>query len=125
MTIVRNGFTEKNRISSSFEFGALFTKFQKLPLPLSLKFVKFLYSEKATKFYEISTLLLTVCTVVKSLVEISQNFVAFSEYMNFHWSRTIFSASHSKPALVINVSVSLMRENLRGLREKFKHKIRT
>ena len=45
--------------------------------------VKFIYSEKATKFCEISTLLLTVCTVVKSEVEISQNFVAFSEYMNF------------------------------------------
>ena len=29
-------------------------------------FVKFNYSEKATKFCEISTLLLTVCTVVKS-----------------------------------------------------------
>ena len=45
--------------------------------------LKFIYSEKATKFCEISTLLLTVCTVVKSKVEISQNFVAFSEYMNF------------------------------------------
>ena len=30
-----------------------------------------------------ATLDLTVCTVVKSKVEISQNFVAFSEYMNF------------------------------------------
>ena len=29
------------------------------------------------------TLLLTVCTVVKSKVKISQNFVAFSEDMNF------------------------------------------
>ena len=45
--------------------------------------VKFIYSEKATKFCEISTLLLTVCTVVKFKVEISQNFVPFSEYMNF------------------------------------------
>ena len=44
--------------------------------------VKFIYSEKATKFCQISTLLLTVCTVVKSKLEISQNFVAFSEYMN-------------------------------------------
>ena len=46
-------------------------------------FIKFIYSEKATQFCEISTLLLTVCTVVKSKMEISQNFVAFSEYMNF------------------------------------------
>ena len=45
--------------------------------------VKFIYSEKATKFCEIFTLLLTVCTVVKSKVKILQNFVAFSEYMNF------------------------------------------
>ena len=44
----------------------------------------FIYSEKATKFRVISTLLLTVCTVVKSKVEISRNFVAFSEYMNFN-----------------------------------------
>ena len=40
-----------------------------------------MYSEKATKFCEISTLLLSVCTVSK--VEISQNFVAFSEYKKF------------------------------------------
>ena len=45
--------------------------------------VKFIYFEKATKFFKISTLLMTVCTVVKSKVKISQNFVAFSEYMNF------------------------------------------
>ena len=45
--------------------------------------IKFIYSEKATKFCKIFTLLLTVCTVVKSKVKISQNFVAFSEYMNF------------------------------------------
>ena len=45
--------------------------------------LKFIYSEKATKFCEIFTLLLTVCTVVKSKVKISQNCVAFSEYMNF------------------------------------------
>ena len=45
--------------------------------------VKFIYSEKATKLCEIFPLLLTVCTVVKSKGKISQNFVAFSEYMNF------------------------------------------
>ena len=45
--------------------------------------LKFIYSEKATKFCEIFTLLLTLCTVVKSKLQISQNFVAFSEYMNF------------------------------------------
>ena len=33
-----------------------------------------IYSEKATKFCEIFTLLLTVCTAVKSKVKISQNY---------------------------------------------------
>ena len=45
--------------------------------------VKFIYSEKATKFWEIFTLLLSYVVLVKSKVKISQNFVAFSEYMNF------------------------------------------
>ena len=49
-----------------------------VPIPL-----KFIYSEKATKFYEISTVDLSYVVPVKSMVEISQNFVAFSEYMNF------------------------------------------
>ena len=42
-----------------------------------------MYSEKATQFLEIVPLLLTVCTVFKSKWKISQNFAAFSEYMNF------------------------------------------
>ena len=45
--------------------------------------VKFIYSEKATKFYEISTVDLTVTTWDKSMVEILQKIVAFSEYLNF------------------------------------------
>ena len=45
--------------------------------------LKFIYSEEATNFCKIFPLLLTVCTVVKSKGKISQNFVAFSEYMNF------------------------------------------
>ena len=45
--------------------------------------LKFIYSEKATKFCEIFPLLLTVCTVVKSKGKILQNFVAFSEHINF------------------------------------------
>ena len=49
--------------------------------------VKFIYSEKATKFCKISTLLLSVYTVVKSMGEISQNFVA-SEYMNCNNNQT-------------------------------------
>ena len=45
--------------------------------------LKFIYSEKATKFSEIFTLLLSYVVPVKSKVKISENFVAFSEYMNF------------------------------------------
>ena len=46
--------------------------------------LKFIYSEKATQFCEIFTLLSSVCTEDKSKVKISQNFVVFSEYMNFN-----------------------------------------
>ena len=56
--------------------------------------LKFIYSEKATKFCEIFTLLLTVCTVVKSKANISQNFVAFSEYMNFNTERGMKSTKN-------------------------------
>ena len=45
--------------------------------------IKFIYSEKATKLCEISTLLLSTVHTDKSKVEISQKIVAFSEYMNF------------------------------------------
>ena len=52
-------------------------------LLLGMNLLKFVYFEKATKFCEISTLLLTTVHTDKSKVEISQNFVAFSEYINF------------------------------------------
>ena len=45
--------------------------------------IKFIYAEKTTKFCEIFPLLLIVCTAVKNKGKISQNFVAFSEHMNF------------------------------------------
>ena len=45
--------------------------------------LNFIYSEKATKFCKISTSLLTGKTKDKSKMEISQSFVAFSEYMSF------------------------------------------
>ena len=49
-----------------------------------LSYLKFIYSEKATKFCKISTLNLSYVLTVKSTVEILQNFEAFSEYMNFN-----------------------------------------
>ena len=61
--------------------------------PIKL-WVKFIYSEKATKFCKISTVDLTVTTQDKSTLEISQNFVAFSEYMNFIAETETSKASH-------------------------------
>ena len=49
---------------------------------LCLTLLKFIYSEKAIKFCKISILDLSYVVMVKSTVEIFQNFVAFSEYMN-------------------------------------------
>ena len=45
--------------------------------------VKFIYSEKATNFCEFSTIDLSYVVTVKSTVEILQNFVVFSEDLNF------------------------------------------
>ena len=47
--------------------------------------LKFIYSERATKCCEIYSVDLSYVVTVKSTVEISQNFVAFSEYMNFNY----------------------------------------
>ena len=60
----------------------LFQQFR-LELLKNSAILKFIYSEKATKFFEISTVDLSYVVTVKSTVEISQNFVAFSEYKNF------------------------------------------
>ena len=50
---------------------------------LIYKPLKFIYSEKATKFSKIFTLLLSYVVPVKSNVKISQKILAFSEYNNF------------------------------------------
>ena len=78
MQVFLQNWTKATTISSS----------NRKPFPVfntctSIKFIYYRYSEKTTKFCEISTLLLTTVHTVKSKVEISQNFVAFSEYMNF------------------------------------------
>ena len=51
--------------------------------------VKFIHSEKATIFSEISTADLSYVVTVKATVEILQNFVALSEYMNFKVRNTL------------------------------------
>ena len=72
--------------------------------------VKFIYSEKATKFCEIFILLLSYVVSVKNKVKISQNFVAFSRYMNFinlsDWTML--------PVIVISISCVKLCKCLTG-----------
>ena len=58
--------------------------------------LKFIYSEKATKFSEISTVNLSYVVTVKHTVEVSQNIVAFSEYMNFKEKCTVLKVKPSR-----------------------------
>ena len=76
-------------INAVFEFSIQFfiSNARKIKCDSSLENhilnIKFIYSEKATNFCEISTIDLSYVVQVKSTVEILQNFLAFSEYMNF------------------------------------------
>ena len=82
-----------NLIFSSFRTRLLLPALQKSSLKVTRDFkykeqinrgydiLKFMYSEKATKFCKISALLLTGATKDKSKVELSKSFVAF--YMSF------------------------------------------
>ena len=65
-------------------------------------FIKFIYSEKAT-------IDLPYVLMVKSTVEISQNFVAFSEYMNFSCVFKIQFHKNLVKSYIINVSKNLVR----------------
>ena len=56
---------------------------------ISRSHIKCIYSEKATKFCEISTLLLSYLVPVKIRAENPQNFMFFSEYMNFKILETL------------------------------------
>ena len=63
-------------------------------LKKTLKFlVKFVYSEKVTKFCEIFILLLSTVHTDKSKVKISQNFVAFTDYMNLNSTSELLSTN--------------------------------
>ena len=46
-------------------------------------YIKLIYSEKATIFFKISTVDLSYVVPVRSRVDISQNFMALSDYMSF------------------------------------------
>ena len=76
-------------------------------LPPNLMFI---YAE-STKFSKIFNLLLTVCTVVKSKLKISQNFVAFSEYMNFNINILYWGGRGDIPTVLMN-SVVVRLENM-------------
>ena len=67
-----------------------------------IRYKKFIYSEKTTKFCKIFPLLLSVWTVDKCKVKISQNFVAFSEYMNFKVHKFLDSLTCHKILFFIN-----------------------
>ena len=58
--------------------------------------LKFIYFEKATNFCKISTADLSYVITVKSMMEISQNFVTFSEFMNF--TKLVVSSTEQKRA---------------------------
>ena len=87
--------------------GCTFSPIHMLPI-----YLKFVYSEKATKFFEISTLLLSTVYTDESKVEILQNFVTCSEYMNFTTSHTpstkilfrLLTIPHREITLVKNTS---------------------
>ena len=71
--------------------------------------VKLIYSKKATQFCEIFTLLLSYAVPVKSKVKILQNFVAFSEYMNFIIVCRPFGKYHSDLLKVIDASEVILQ----------------
>ena len=60
----------------------------------------------ATKFCEIFPLILTTVHTVKSKGIISQNFVAFSEYMNFTTCFTRFTEVFDSILLIENIKSS-------------------
>ena len=74
----------KQRKESTYPIGMSFftTKFE-LALVVVLRLLKFIYPEMATNFCKITTVDLFYVVLVKFGMEILQNFVAFSEYMNF------------------------------------------
>ena len=95
------------------------------PLTDDENFLKFIYSEKATKFCEISTLDLTVLHTVKSKVEILQNFVAFSEHMNFNWILFQFISlriTHKLSGFLVKNSCNKLKPNYGKLGNNSKQK---
>ena len=77
---LRPGLNEFNlKTVAGSQVGCFFVN----QLSVQVRALKFMYSEKDTKFCKIFTLILSCVVSVKSKVKISQNFVTFSEYVNF------------------------------------------
>ena len=75
-------------------------------------FVKFIFSEMATQFCQIFTLLLSYVVPVKSKVKILQTFVAFSEYMNF--IRTMQMETLISVHIAINIGHTFLNRKCHG-----------
>ena len=73
----------RERLFLIFEAFSECPTFNSVSPQMYMYILKLIYSEKATKFREISTVDLSYVVTVKSTVELSQNLLAFSEYMNF------------------------------------------
>ena len=69
--------------------------------------LKCVYYEEATKFCLISTLHLSTVHTNKSKVEILQNFVAFSEYMNFIWTSYFTKLLYKKVKMWLNKELQI------------------
>ena len=76
--------------------------------------LRFIYSEKATIFFEISILDLSYVVTVKSTVEILQNFVAFSEYMNFNMTYQKWTFQNCKKKAFWKVNVIAFKSYKKG-----------
>ena len=79
--------------------------------------IKLIHSENATKFCETSILDLSYVVTVKSTAEISQNFVAFSEYMNFTYRVYHIEMDEIKWLLGIEQSIILLDYGAQWLQE--------
>ena len=80
---------------------------------LSNTYLKFIYSEKARIFCEISTLLLPYVVPVKIRVKILQNIVAFSAFASLaHDGRTTLVTQEANTSAVVLLSSLLAPRNI-------------
>ena len=70
-----------------------------------------MYFEKATKFFKISTIELSYVVPVKSMVEISQNFVVFLEYMNFKALEISFALQWPKSPFWVSIRILFSQDS--------------